>query len=374
MSKHIAEIVEFNTEPIPGKDRIVLAKLKDYDWQCIIKKDEFKENIGVFIPIEMEVPHTEEYKFMEKYNYHVKTIRFGGVISQGLLLPIPKDKKWKKCQDVSAEMGVKRYEKPEDQEVVHIKKTWFQRLIIRIKKKLGINSGMKEPEELSYHTDIENLKNYKNAFANGEEVICTEKIEGTNFRFAYLNDYEHKSFFDNLFGPKFFVGSHNLLKNPKDKNNIYSVVAKKYKLKETLKKYYGYDRIVFYGEIYGKRVPNGCKGMDYGLEEQKFVIFKIWKDGKWLGFAETLMHCLICGFEISPVVYKGPFNYDKMKELAEGPTLINGGKHVREGIVISSESTDGIRGLPGGIKWLKCKGEGYYRLRDGVDKKEGDLK
>ena len=56
--------------------------------------------------------------------------------------------------------------------------------------------------------DVESLKNYPRVFAEGEEVIVTEKIHGSNAR--YLFD-----------GKKFWVGSHK--KWWKDSGNIWEM-------------------------------------------------------------------------------------------------------------------------------------------------------
>jgi len=36
----------------------------------------------------------------------------------------------------------------------------------------------------------------------------------------------------------------------------------------------------------------------------------------------------------APLLYSGPYNFDKMCELAEGLTVLGGGNHVREGVVV----------------------------------------
>jgi hypothetical protein len=53
------------------------------------------------------------------------------------------------------------------------------------------------------------------------------------------------------------------------------------------------------------------------------------------------------------VVYSGSYNAEKLKELAEGKSLVDGAKHIREGIVISSVTERTVRGL--GRAQLKLK-------------------
>ena len=54
-----------------------------------------------------------------------------------------------------------------------------------------------------------------------------------------------------------------------------------------------------------------------------------------------------------PVVYEGPYDAAKMKELAEGKSLVEGAKNIREGIVISSVEERQVRGV--GRAQLKLK-------------------
>jgi hypothetical protein len=53
------------------------------------------------------------------------------------------------------------------------------------------------------------------------------------------------------------------------------------------------------------------------------------------------------------VVYEGPYNAEQMKALAEGKSLVNGAKNIREGIVISSVEERIVRGV--GRAQLKLK-------------------
>ena len=54
-----------------------------------------------------------------------------------------------------------------------------------------------------------------------------------------------------------------------------------------------------------------------------------------------------------PVVYSGPYDAEKLKSLAEGKSLVDGAKHRREGIVVSSATERTVRGL--GRAQLKLK-------------------
>lgn len=84
--------------PIEGADAIMLAIIDG--WQCVVKKDEFKEGdmcvyfeIDSIIPMIPEVEHLRERSFkrvphLNVEGIRVKTIKLRGQLSQGLALPI----------------------------------------------------------------------------------------------------------------------------------------------------------------------------------------------------------------------------------------------------------------------------------------------
>jgi hypothetical protein len=73
--------------PIEGADSIVKATL--LGWDIVVKKDEFQvgQLVG-YIQTDTVVPEIEEFEFLKKYNYRIKTQKFRGCMSQGLIIPI----------------------------------------------------------------------------------------------------------------------------------------------------------------------------------------------------------------------------------------------------------------------------------------------
>lgn len=95
MRKLVSIQIINNLTDIPGKDNIVLATV--LGWHVIVKKEEFK--IGdpcVFFEIDAFLPIEDRYAFLAKSKknylgndgYRIKTMKLGGVISQGLALPL----------------------------------------------------------------------------------------------------------------------------------------------------------------------------------------------------------------------------------------------------------------------------------------------
>lgn len=94
--------------PIPGADRIELAHV--LGWQCVVKKGEFKKgDLGIYFEIDSFLPVREEFEFLRSScfknseilgeGFRLRTMKFRGQISQGLLLPL------NAFPDIPAEVG-----------------------------------------------------------------------------------------------------------------------------------------------------------------------------------------------------------------------------------------------------------------------------
>jgi RNA ligase (TIGR02306 family) len=182
--------------------------------------------------------------------------------------------------------------------------------------------------------DVESVKNYPRALLAYEEVIVTEKIHGSNARY----------YFD---GKQFWVGSHK--KWWKDKTNIWWRVAEKNPWIEAFCR--ENPKYTLRGEV----TPTQ-PGYQYGnTPEEQFFAFDVQKpDGTYENKADVFdaySASTIC--KLVPVVYSGSYNAEKLKELAEGKSLVDGAKNIREGIVISSVVERTVRGL--GRAQLKLK-------------------
>ena len=113
----------WEVEPIEGADRIELAHV--LGWQCVVNKGEFHEgDLGVYFEIDSFLPIIPAFEFLRSSSYKktdimgegflLKTKKFKGQISQGLLLPlhyfgnIPVDIEL--GADVTEVLGVRKYE------------------------------------------------------------------------------------------------------------------------------------------------------------------------------------------------------------------------------------------------------------------------
>ena len=84
-------------EPIEGADRIELAYV--LGWQCVVNKGQFQPmDLAVYFEVDSFLPIAPEFEFLRASSYRktdimgegfrLKTMKFRGQISQGLLQPI----------------------------------------------------------------------------------------------------------------------------------------------------------------------------------------------------------------------------------------------------------------------------------------------
>ena len=110
-------------EPIEGADRIELAHV--LGWQCVVNKSQIKPmDLAVYFEIDSFLPIRPEFEFLRSSSYRktdimgegfrLRTMRFRGQISQGLLLPINQFREIpanaKVGDDVTEILNVKKWE------------------------------------------------------------------------------------------------------------------------------------------------------------------------------------------------------------------------------------------------------------------------
>jgi RNA ligase (TIGR02306 family) len=183
---------------------------------------------------------------------------------------------------------------------------------------------------------LKSINHAMNIFADGEEVVVTEKIHGTNCKIG------------NVCGVDIFAGSMEVRRkrpvnkesgapasfnDPEMKQNIYwfpwSLPGVADLINSLCKN--NTKVITLYGEVYGSQIQS----LAYGLKgELGFRAFDLNVDGKYLDWDEFESLCKQYGVLTVPVLYRGPFSMEKMKELAEGDSTLPNAVHLREGIVV----------------------------------------
>lgn len=372
-------------DPIPGYDRVELATV--LGWTVMVRKDQFKPyDLGIYIEIDSLVPATETFKFMEKYNYKVKTQKFckGTVLSQGLLMSPedfggeivyrPDDSRAIKIgeeeygigADMTKALGITYYsaddrkrKKPsinkyEAMALRHKKlfkhqpfkwlmeRDWGKKLLFKFYgKKKDKKRGW--PEWVT-KTDEPRLQNCISILADKTtKWFATEKIDGTSTTFTMrriknllLTEYD------------FRVCSRNVSFADPERGcfydtNVYWQMAKKYdierKLREMLDKHPELEFITIQGETYGNKIQ-ARKYID-GIDFMAFNLIYGYPDGNRIRFNPVIMTEKLKQYDIPcvPVVGQNLTLPDTVKEVmayVDGdPSVIDGG--MREGIVFRNK-------------------------------------
>ena len=365
MSSLIVEVCRIdNIVPIEGADRIVSAQVKG--WNCIIGKGQFNEgDLCVFIPPDCILPD----ELIEKYNLtylknggRTSTIKLKNTISQGL--PLPVESGWKLGDNVADKMGIKKWEAPERVDMSAYggaRKT---------------ASAKKMNPEFDKYTDIENIKNYNTVFKEGDHVVVTEKIHGSNWRAGKLPIVINKGqpflyrlaawFKINVLGKKYeyVYGSHNVqLWAVNNENSYYGEdlwgrIAREYDINTLL----DLEDYILYGEVYGK----GVQDLTYGLDDVGLVIFDIKYKGKYLPWWKVQNLCWNWGLPTVPELYVGSYHDGILQEFTDGESLLCP-TQMREGIVIKSYDEENHPRI--GRKILKSVSAIYLTRKGGTEYK-----
>lgn len=114
MTRKLASVQRLvKIKPIKDADSIDVADV--LGWHVVVKKGEFQVgDLCIYCEIDSLMPATDQFAFLEKYNYRIKTQKLRGVISQGLCLPMnllpPKDTPYEEGEDVTELLGIIKFE------------------------------------------------------------------------------------------------------------------------------------------------------------------------------------------------------------------------------------------------------------------------
>lgn len=278
--------------PHSNADALELAVIGG--WQCVVAKGKHKPgDTVVYFPPDTVIPKELSDKLnVTKYlsNGRIKCAKLRGEPSFGLIIyPEPH---MSLGDDVAQYYGATKWEPP---------------------TRRSQGSSMHEIELFPRYTDLDNMRHFPNAFNNGEEVIATEKIHGANCRIGIVNG-------------EYMAGSRKLRRKQDDSCLYWKPLTNVKRLLDDLSK--DHHQVILYGEVFGK----GIQSLTYGTEFS-FAAFDLLVDGKFLDYDEFYNTCYTYGVNNVPVIYRGPYSIDAIKNVSKGSSVV-GGSHIREGVVV----------------------------------------
>lgn len=355
MNDFKAEVVRVDrVETHPNADRLELVYIRG--WQVVVRKgDAMAGSLVVYLPIDSVLPPDLEADLfppdskVKLSKSRVKTIKLRGSISQGMIVSLNDasiEKRLSPHFNLRPNGTVDLYEGTDVTDILGITK--YEPPIASYTGQAG--GGTKVRIENPYFDKYEKLshfKNYPELFQEGEDVIVTEKIHGTNFRAGWVPAVADtfwkriKKFFRMLPKWEFVYGSHNVQLQNKwlwtgyYKKNVYADAVEKYNLAMLIPK-----GVVIYGEIYG---PGIQKGYGYGVPsgETRLAIFDAKQADtlftQYLSWGHMVEIANRCKLPTAPIIYDGPFHKAWVTAWEQGPSLAGEQLH-REGCVIKARS------------------------------------
>lgn len=292
MSEFHVQIVKIdNIERHPNADSLSISMIHG-GYPVIFRTGDFKiGDLAIYIPVDAVVPMNDcRFSFLGT-NRRIKAKRLRGVFSMGLL--IPNENNWVEGQNVQTELGITKWEPTEEFKL----------------------SGDDEspPPFLQEYTDIEGLRKFPLILEEGEEVVITEKCHGANSRYLYKDE-------------RLWAGSRTRVKKENDEIAWWKV-TKQYDLVNKLNKC---PNIAFYGELYGK-----VQDLNYGVNGLALMFFdaKNVDTQKYLDYDDFIKLTTKLELPVVPVLYRGPWS-NELRKLANGPSMVVGANHIREGFVV----------------------------------------
>lgn len=304
-------------DPIEGADKIELAHV--LGWQCVVNKGQFAPmDIGVYFAIDSFLPVRPEFEFLRASSYkktdvmgegfRLRTMRFRGQISQGLLLPVSSFPEIPEDADIGTDVT----------ELLGVKKWEIEEMA---------TSGGTAIGTLPYdipHTDetrVQENPDLIQAFAGLEYYIST-KMDGSSHSIGIDEDGFH-------------VTGHNFEYADDGTSSFYELVkARGYREKaEAFMAQEGLKTLTIQGEL----CAPGIQRNRLRLLKPEWYVFTVREDGKRVGLNRLLQVCDALGMEHVPIEEVDtdlPSKYPTVEALLERADgeYPRGGK--KEGIVI----------------------------------------
>lgn len=349
-SNHRVNIVRIKEIRVhPNADKLEIYPIDGTDYQYVGTKGQFAVGqLVAYIQPDSVVPELPQYSFLwEPKTYEgpvperkrrIKAKKLRKEWSEGLLIPAPNNQVYEEGSDIADLLGIYHYEPPEEKildgdcergprKVKYPKtlKGWFFYLLRKVTfnyfDKYGVTDSGREGGPGFPIYDVEAFKNYKNTFIEGEPVIVTEKIHGSNFRAVFYDG-------------KFYVGSRKLWKKEGSKCVWRRVTEQNPWIEEWCRNNPGYA-------LYGEVTPTQ-DGYNYGTEKGKVKIFLfdvLKPDNTWVSWTEfsDIKYSPLTWFWV-PLLYGGSFNEEAIKSFVDGPSRVPEATHRREGIVIRPQT------------------------------------
>lgn len=288
MSDATVPVVRVVMHPHPDPETTGLRLVTVKGYTVVVRADDWREGqLAAFLRPDL---------VYQGKRVTVKTLR--GVRSQGFLVPVPDGTA--EGDDLAHHLGVVPYVAPEESAAA------------------GGENVTPPPLDIPVY-DLERLQNNLAIFTPGEAVVITEKIDGTNVRVVCVGD-------------TLYVGSRQQWKRDAPGQTHWRAAQSAPGLLALVRDNPG---LCVVGEGYGW-VAKWRYGAQPG--EVRFAAFDIWDGRTFLDYDQA--KSLFDRYDVPRVPELPSSSYDEAEVLAaaDGPSLIAGAEHGREGVVVRARA------------------------------------
>lgn len=361
MSTHRADVFRVEqVTPHPNGDRLDIVRFAGYQ-TCVGRGQFHPGDIAVFVsPDSLVDVRNPLFSFLADQAKtdgfaRIKAKKLRGVVSFGLVVPAPKG--LSPGDDAAPVLGIQHYEPP----------------LAHESRKGTLLGGDVAPAPVGFpdlpRYDLENFRHHHDWFAQDEVVVVSEKLDGCFSAYLYWDgqmhcksrsnwkkefpDYSHltvESLVARGLERDRAIEAIDRVRNKTPKRNIWWEVLRNTPALEKFCR--DNPGVVVCGELFGN-----VNCIKYGLPEvNRFAAFDTW-NGDFLDPLDTLARANAAGLAHVPVIRGAmPYSFEEVCELAEGNTLVDGSRAIREGCVISPVRNR--TGKHGRVK-LKCVSAAY---------------
>ena len=294
--------------PIEGADAIELAVFGG--WQVVVRKaQEIRPGmLVVYCEIDSVFPEQPQYEFLRQDKFRLRTKKFRGALSQGIVFKIDEvlpAGKYAAGDEVTEMLGITLYEPPIPASIAG--------------DVVGVYPGS-VPK-----TDEERVQNLDLAAFAGMPFFVTEKVDGTSGSFI-LDE----------------AGLHVCGRNwefRETPEQTFWKLARQYDMEAKLRACHA--RTGSYLAVQGEVLGYGIQSNVYGLKGQDIFIFNIFDITRQRYLSATAYRALLAEFGLKgvPVVAErfsiDDFDHTQLLAYAEGKSLLNP-QAEREGVVFRS--------------------------------------
>lgn len=288
----VVKVISINSHP--NADRLDIATIEGMAYQVVTAKGNFTPgDIAFYFPIDSVIPdeYLDKFGIRPYYSKKLRAAKLRGIFSEGLLIPVCEGFHGNIGDDYTEHFGVTKYEYPIPQNM----------------------SGDVESQIGQYKfPSPEHLKRYRDVLEEGEKVVVTEKIHGTNFTVMVDDDGVH-------------VGSHNYFwkNNATNKNLVYVRADNENHALHKLP-----INTQVFGEIYG------VQDIKYGLSNSiGIALFAVKKNGIFLNHDQFVAFCEEFNLPRVPVLYVGSYTWEAVSQFNNGNSVLEP-KCMMEGVII----------------------------------------